>query len=349
MMRLNSRGAASLLAVVGLALAAAGCGGDSSSSATRMELSLGLPGPTTSSAPFIVAQERGLFEKRGLTVQIEDKGALVPAEVAAGRLDLGQFGTGAAFAPAESGRDMAIVYGLTGNLAGAVQVAANSEFEQLGSTEETLMQLGGKRVAVQGQGGSSYGNAMAISEFVKSRGGKPLELVSLTDFGSMSAQVISGQVDASVVLTNPYVDAIDKGKVVELVPATDKVLQEIEGGDFAAISVFGLASTVEEKREAVTAFVGAVREAYEIMASEEPSQIAETLAQSPVFENLSTENLEAQLALDKPFWNPNDGLITKELWQATLDAIGNWGLPQDLTADTFSFDNIVDMSFSEDS
>ncbi|MBC9734769.1 ABC transporter substrate-binding protein [Nocardioides marmotae] len=337
--------------LVGVVLASSGlaaaCGGDSAAddAAEGMTLTLGVPGPTTSAAAFVLAQEAGLFEKHGVDVTITDKGALAPSEVAAGKLDLAQYGTGAAFAPAESGRDMSIVYALLGNATGAIQVAADSPLEPQDSLEDTLMQLSGARVGVQGQGGSSYGNASAISKYVVDKGGEPLKLVPLPDYGAMTAQLVSGQLDATVVFANPFLEAIAHNKLRVLVPSTDPDLAALEGGDFAAISVFGVSQTLEKKHDAVVAFVKSVHEAYDLMDDTDLADLAEQLHENPLLSSLSVDNIEQQLELDKPFWRPNNGEITEESWQTALDAMSNWGLTQDLAKDAFSFDSIVDMNY----
>lgn len=324
------------------------CGGQSSGSsgtASDMSLTLGVPGPTTSAAAFVYAQEAGLYEKHNIEVTITDKGALAPSEVAAGKLDLAQYGTGAAFAPTEAGRDMAVIYSLMGNSTGAVIVAEDSPATPGENLRDTLMQLSGKRVGVQGQGGSSYGNASVISDYIVDQGGDPLQLVPLPDYGAMTAQMVSHQIDASIVFANPFLDAIAENKIRVLVPSTDSELAELEGSDFAAISVFGLSKTLEGKSEAVTGFVKSIQAAYDLMDTTELSEIAEVLHEHPLLAALSVENIEKQLELDKPFWRPGNGEITEESWDGSLAAMSSWGLTQDLNDDTFSFERIVDMRY----
>jgi ABC-type nitrate/sulfonate/bicarbonate transport system substrate-binding protein len=345
--------AASILLALVAAVAACGsskAAGSSTSSATAANssvgsLTVGVPSIATLTAVLFIAKAEGYFQKYHVNVNIETAGATAGTEVAAGRLDVTQLGTTGAFAPAASGRQTSIIYWLAGNATSAVSVRTQSPLKPADNALDSLMELSGKRVAVQGSGTSSSGNASAFSKYIVSRGGKPMQIINLPTLDAINAQLLSGQIDAAVGLPDYVAPAIAAGKARILVSASDPSIIKLSGGSTAAISLFGLKSNLQKKATTVTAFLAAVRAGLAFLNSHTVEQVANVLHGQSYFADQSVAAIEATYKLDVPFDSPDGGFISSATWTRSLEAFKAWGLNLNVDDPEFSYDSIVDMSY----
>jgi ABC-type nitrate/sulfonate/bicarbonate transport system substrate-binding protein len=316
-----------------------------SGTASVGSLSVGVPGVSTISAVLYVAQEQGLYQQHHVTVNLVNAGATAGTQVAAGQLNVTQLGTTGAFAPTASGRQTSIIYWLAGNATAGVAVRTGSPLKPAATALQTLMELSGKRVAVQGTATSSSGNAAAFSKYIVAHGGKPLQIVNLPTVDAISAQLLSGQVDAEVGLPDYVAPAIAAGKARILVNASDPSIIQLGGGSVVAVSLWGLKSQLQSEQPAVTAFLAAIRQAQAWMASHSVSDIAAVLAKTSAFADFTTVAMEGTLKFDVPFNAPQGGYVDSASWSRSLKSFANWGLTQNLSSPEFSYAQAVDMSY----
>ncbi|QYB00226.1 ABC transporter substrate-binding protein (plasmid) [Rhodococcus sp. USK10] len=338
----NRKTIAALGAAVSAVLLAA-CGSGASSEASS-KLTVATSSANTFQAELYIAEQLGYTDKYGVDVEYVNSGALGATQVAAGKADLAQFGTAAAFGPAAQGRDVSIIYGLVNNISRGIGVSTQSPIRE-GTTEDVLKQLSGAKLVTQGTVGAAYGNSVMVAQWVEDHGGERPTIVSVDTADGPTAQLISGQADAALGLPDYSAAAIAEGKLKMIVPNTDPVMAEITGGDFPAATLFGLKSNLQSKSKAVTGYIAALRDAHQYVMTTPLSEVAAELAKHPAFAGQSAELIESTLKYDPPFLAPDDGRITKDNWDKALDVMKYHNTGQDLTQDTFSYDQIIDMSY----
>jgi ABC-type nitrate/sulfonate/bicarbonate transport system substrate-binding protein len=347
----RGRAAAALLTCALACCGLVACGGTDNSGAQQpktaapLSLSVGLPVAATVSTEVWLAKSKGFFTKHNVDVSVTNAGSTASTEAAAGRIDITQQGCSGPLAPAASGHQTSIIFWMVGNVNASVQVGNGSSLKALGSTANTVMELAGKRVAVQGVGGGAYGEANALNAYITSHGGKPLTIVSLSSAGAISAQLISGQIDAAVGAADEVAGAIAAGKVRIILDAGDPVLKQISGGDIAGVCLWGLRSQLRGKAAAVAAFVAGMRDAYQYVSTTPAPQLAADLHSIKDFGSLTIADIEQSLRYDLPFMTSSAGFLSEDVWTNTLKAFGGWGLHQNLSDPRFSYGDIVDMSY----
>jgi ABC-type nitrate/sulfonate/bicarbonate transport system substrate-binding protein len=348
---------AALTAAAVSILAAASCSsaaspGESSSpagtgpaSGGTLKLTVGQPNPSAGNSDYYWALERGIFTRLGLDVSTVTQGAVETTNLSTGQMVVGLFGTTGMFSAVDSGRHMNIVFDEnTGASTGAIFVKASSPYK-------TIMSLSGQKIASIGTNGAGYGAAASYSRYIVAHGGKPLTIVVEASGPALLAALQSGQVAAA---TNQEVFGaqVSKGLLRHVIGASNPLAERIVGQDIAAASYFGLASTLAANKTAITRFVAGLRIANLQIDKASNGQIASVLAKNPSFAPsvISTADLEAEIAAQRPFFARDDGRITSGLWSKSLTAFKNWGLSLNgssinLTDSKFSYGNTVDISY----
>lgn len=338
-------------------LAAAGCssaaspGGPSTAAGAgaanggTLKLTVGQPNPSAGNSDYYWALERGIFTRLGLDVSTVTQGAVETTNLSTGQMVVGLFGTTGMFSAVDSGRHMNIVFDEnTGASTGAIFVKASSPYK-------TIMSLSGQKIASIGTNGAGYGAAASYSRYIVAHGGKPLTIVVEASGPALLAALQSGQVAAA---TNQEVFGaqVSKGLLRHVIGASNPLAERIVGQDIAAASYFGLASTQAANKTVITRFVAGLRIANQQIDKASNAQIASVLAKNPSFAPsvISSTDLEAEIAAQRPFFARDDGRITSDLWTKSLTAFKNWGLSLngssiDLTDSKFSYANTVDMSY----
>lgn len=340
----HRRSLAVALAFVTASLSLAACGGASEAGGSTNSLRVATSSASTITTELYLANDLGFAKKYGVTLDITNAGALGPTQAVAGKVDLAQFGASAPLSPAAQGRPMSIVYAVANSVTRGITVSTKSSITP-GTTEHVLMQLSGKRLVTQGTAGSGYGNATMVSDWIVAHGGKKPTIVSVDAADGISAQLISGQADAAVMLPDYVAGGLAAGKLKMIVPNTDPVMTRITGGDYPAVTLFGLAGNVKKKATAVTALIAALRDAHEYVTTHSVDTIAAILAKDPAFQGQSAASVKLTLQYDPPFLSPDNGYISSAAWTQTLSAMKNWGTGFDLTKATFDYAHLVDMGY----
>ena len=328
------------------ALAACGGGGSTVASETG-NLTVATSSASTIGTELYLANDLGYAKKYGVQLTITNAGALGPTQAAAGKVDLAQFGASAPLAPTNQGRQMSIVYGLANSVTRGITVATDSPIKA-GKTEDVLMQLSGKTLVTQGTVGSGIGNATMVSAWIAEHGGKKPRIVSVDAADGISAQLISGQADGAVMLPDYVAGGLSAGKLKMIVPNTDPVMTQITGGDYPAVTLFGLSSNLKKKAKAVSALIAALRDAHAYVKTHSTDEIAAVLAKDPAFAGQAIDSIKTTLQYDPPFLSPADGHIDEDAWKMTLAAMSNWGTGLDLTASKFDYAHMIDMTYWND-
>jgi ABC-type nitrate/sulfonate/bicarbonate transport system substrate-binding protein len=345
----------SLRIVAGVAsvvlLAAACSGGDSGGGggssaggsggpASLGTLSITIAGTSTGNAPLYIAQENGYFAKRGLTVNIINAGSAAFTEAAAGKVDMSMTGTTAGLAPIVQGRQTTMIYawGVGPDVAGVV-VAPNSRYK-------SLTDLAGQRVSSEGSSGSSYGTTQALSKYVQQKTGKGFQTVALSTLPAQADEVISGRTAAAVGIASIWAPFVAAGKLRLLVdPGKSAEAKTIFGSDLVNLAIWGLPDHLQQKKAAVTAFMGGMLQANAYINGHDDQQVATVLARSPILRGNSVTGLASAFSLDRPFVDSTNGQISRVAWQHSLQEFATWGLGVDPGNPSMGYAKAVDMSY----
>jgi ABC-type nitrate/sulfonate/bicarbonate transport system substrate-binding protein len=340
-----------LAGLTAAAALAAGCGASTASSTApaahpgALSLTVGQPNPSAGNSDYYWALEKGIFTRLGLSVSTVTQGAVETTNLATGQMVVGLFGTTGMFSAVDSGRQMSIVFDEnTGASTGAIFVKASSPYKK-------IMDLSGQKIASIGTNGAGYGAAASYSHYIVAHGGKPLTIVVEANGPALLAALQSGQV-AAATDQEVFGAEVSKGILRHVIGSADPLAEQIVGKDIAAASYFGLAATLGDNRAAITRFVAGLRIANTQIDTASNGAIASTLAKNSSFSpaTISTADLEAEIAAQRPFFAKDDGRISSDLWSKSLSSFKNWGLSlngasMDLGDSKFAYSSTVDMAY----
>ena len=316
-------------------------GAAGASASPHYSLSVALTGAAMAEADVYIAQQRGYFKQHNLSVSISVVGSTVATDVAAGQYDIGLIGASSTLSPTAAGDAMSIVYNpIPVSLGSTLVVKYDSPYK-------TLMDMSGQKVAVLGVGSANYGSAVSFSKYIVAHGGKPLVLVPATSDQASVSEVISGEVAGAFGEADDRVSYMSAKQVRILVNGSSPLAEQITPLQLVGASYFGLKSTVQANKQAVTALVAGLRQADTWLKTASPTDIADTLvAAAPAYAQTGKDVLIAQVPYDKPFFSPTNGLVTQAAWAASLSAYGTWGLQNiTITDPAFSYQSVIDMSY----
>ncbi len=315
-----------------------------SSSGPNPVLRVGTAAALTNFADIYVAQAKGYFKQAGVDVQISTGvGANGLNMVVSGALDLLMFGTGQALIPASRGIDTNIVYNQIGAGEDAV-LAVKSD-----SSYQTPTDLSGKRVAVLGVGGSSYGWGEYFSSYSASHGGSAYNIIQSSSVSIQVDGLISGYYDAVVSTASLLTKQMASGQVRLVVDPTTPAGEKYIPAQYVETCTFGLAQNLSAKHDAVVRFLEGMQAADTWLHQASAGDIAAALKLNKDFDGQTLATVTAGAEFDKHFYAPSLGMITPQTWQATLDQLKYWGLPGvDLTDPKFGFDQRVNMSYLQE-
>lgn len=328
-------------AVLTMGLFAVSCGSSSSAAGTgsmKLVVDETLVGP--GAADVFVADEKGYFKDLGLDVSIQLKGSTAGTEVAAGHADVTSTGATGSFAPAAEGHPTKVIYELTnGPVTNAIMVGSKSKAKD-------IMGLSGAKVAVLGVGTSTYGAAGAYSKYIEAHGGKALQTVPVTSSDQQTADVVSGVTEASIGQEDIFQPSIAAGQVRVLLPSSASLVNQLFPPDMVNTAYWTLASTLQKKKAAFTAFATGLREADDWLKTATPQQIDAVLVKSPLFNSWKPDALLAATKIDQTAFPAQDGFISEAAWNKSLAVYKTYGLDNvNVDSSTFSYANHVDMSF----
>lgn len=342
MMFKNSiRGVASAIAAC---LVLAGCGGSDGADRAggTQKITLGVGVASAAWAPAYIAQSEGFYEKHGVDVTIEENtGSNTLNSLVSGRIDIGAYGGTLPLLASLQGKQTTTLISTAAGGGAATLVGGK------GITD--IKQLDGKRVAVLPAGSSSYGWA----QYYQKKFGVSFDLVAMQDGASIASSVISGNVDGAMGIYTTFAGAIGDKKVNLLLDTRDMdERQDLLGARVTVPegSLFGLASTVKDKREAVEGVLAAWNEARVFLleyAESDPEKIAQILSSYDGFSGIKVEQLAADVRGTASYNDvPDGGHISESDWQVALDTYATWGISGfDKSDDKLAYGNAVDMSF----
>jgi len=228
-------------------------------------------------APFM-AKELGLFEKRGLDVDLNliDGGAPSAAALVAGQTQVGNFGGTEAMSGFVAGSDMQVV---------ALFVPV-TPWQFLAKTDyKTPADLKGKVVGVASTGGSAY---VAAIESLKRLGLDPAKDVTITPFGS-TANLAKGMLGGAA-----YAGPGHPPDTVQLLAGGFKVIYDLAAQNLPATDncTIVLKSWADKNPQAVQSYVDAEIEALAI-AKKDKAKTIPILAKLLKLDTSKTEDAAA--------------------------------------------------------
>jgi ABC-type nitrate/sulfonate/bicarbonate transport system substrate-binding protein len=352
-MRSARRGRSGLpLAVVVLAVLAAGCGSSSSGSKSSSgstvpsaqgssSLTVGIPAVAADVLTY-VAQANGYFKQQGLKVNIVDNtGANTASLLVSGKLDIALYSAPTALLISGQGKPTSVIYGLGGESQGASVFGAAGKVTSM----SRLASMKSCRIATYPPGSNTYGAA----EFYKQKYGLKCSLVPFQDPGSQLGALESGHADAIVGSYPNYAGAVAAKKIVTIIDTRNPTQRaQALGVDYVTVAYFGMTSVLKSKRPAVTKFLKAINQSVQYVKGKSGAQIATLLNQFSVFGGLTPSVRLTTVSSIIPYLltGSDDGYITPSQWKLALQKYGTWGLPSFTpSASTNSYAQRVDMSY----
>jgi ABC-type nitrate/sulfonate/bicarbonate transport system substrate-binding protein len=293
-------------------------------------------------ADLFIARYEGFFKKAGVNVLIENGGSSFATVELSGRADLALCGASCVFPFASQGKDVRIVYATGHGDREGYMVQANSPVQK--ATDLSGARLGSFQV------GLSKGVASALSNYIVSKGGKPLKLTAVTTTtGDFDALVAEGVID--VALSNPasaqtYLSAHKLKWVSDLMPGST-LMKQFFPDNVVGISAWGLSDTLKQKQPAIIRFIAGLRMAERFLLKNKTSTVATALHAG--IEGFNQEDPALVLTAvntSKPVWNTTKaGYVTAADWATSLKTWANWGTGLDLTKPLYGYQARVDMSY----
>jgi len=245
--------------------------------------------------PIIIAQQEGMFEKAGLTVEVNDFKGGAPAiqALASGSVEACLCAGDHVIRLTNRGLPAKILIGLSDKHGYTLMAPADSPATDLAS-------LKGKRIGIT-SAGSQTDNTIRYE--LKTNGmnaDTDVELISIGTGGAMQAALVSGSVDAGMFPT-PFTEANIRDGL--------KMVVDFRVKSYPSLTVLGLESWVEEKPEVAKAFVQTILAAQKAM--QEDKELALSAAKE-LFPDLDDELLN--VVVDDFLTNniPAGGLIDPE-------------------------------------
>jgi NitT/TauT family transport system substrate-binding protein len=203
------------LAAVMVVTAACG-GGGGGSEPGRTEITVNIV-PFTPNAVLFLGMQKGMFDKRGITVELQNAASPVPvvASLVAGQADFGFVTTPVLINANREGTAIKCVAPIDG------QISADRDASALvaaaGSGIDSLDDLSGKSVAVVQLASI---NLIGAKKMIEDAGSRGTEYIAMP-FPQMPQALADGRVDAAVI-TSPYLEtALADGAVALAHPSSD--------------------------------------------------------------------------------------------------------------------------------
>lgn len=338
------RGVLALASALIAALSASACAssGSADSPGGSRSLTVAVGGSSIILADIVVADQKGYFRDQGLDVKLEYLGVPSGQAAIAGNADLAYSTPTQTFSALAAGRSVQTIWSSTlVNTSLTVAVPENS-------TAKTVQDLSGKTVATYPVGSASYGDAQFLSKQIVAAGGKPLTIKTFGDDTSIQTQLVTGRVAAGLASGDFFAGLTAQKKIRIL--ADTRSFKTSPLYYFVNSGMFGLASTLTEKKTAVQKFITAMVKAAEFITSSPASDVAAVLKASSqgTYASETTADLVGQLKADNWFLDKSDGCITPQSWQGTLALAKGFNLPlsgKSLSDPVFSYTAGTNLAF----
>jgi ABC-type nitrate/sulfonate/bicarbonate transport system substrate-binding protein len=296
----------------------------------------------TFSLPY-TAQALGYFQQAGVDVTfLNNTGASVSLSLlTAGQDDVMVQGPSNALVPTNQGKQASVIYGAAGG--GAITniaVLASSPYKQ-------ITDLAGKTVGVQGATGTAFAIANLASAWVKQKTGQGWTTQTFGDATTMIAALDSGQIAA--VMAPSYLSIVPglQSAQYRLISDAHHVADRNRfiPGWYPEVSIFGLQSNLQAKREAVIRFLMGIAKADEWTHAHSPQDLANLLATTSTFAPVAPSQLLLISQNYDSFLSPYDGYISQHVWNLQNNLFQSANLGFDLSQPQFQYKSMVDMSY----
>lgn len=289
-----------------------------------------------------IAQEQGFWKKAGVDVTLTNAGTQITATFLAGRGDLLVGGGAFGFPYVEQGKNLKLVYTTNYGTVNGFAVKSDSKYTN-------ALSLGGASVATYGVS-ESIGLPKALSNYIVSKGGKPLNLLSLANStGDLASFVAGGGADTTIVSTGvaaPYLSAGKLRWATGLEPQSD-LIRQLEPLTTPGPSFWGFQDTLTQKKESIIRLIAGLRMAERWLAKQSDATVAKELHTVEGFSVQTEAQVLSGVQTSRPNWAiKQEGFLSASDWKASLTGVWtNWNIPVDLTSPKFSYSNLVDMSY----
>jgi ABC-type nitrate/sulfonate/bicarbonate transport system substrate-binding protein len=304
-------------------------------------------------APIWIAMSENLFQKHGVDVELVSSNALSTgsAMIASGSADLLATTSFLGMHIANQGKPLSYVMNLTNMNAGINAVVARPSIK---SFDQVAAMGSGCKTIVLPQGTATW----AIYRGVESRYHLNCSVGTAGTVPLLVADALSGQFDVAVLNPQDAYAARDAGKVNILFDPL-KTTPDVSRGIYPYVhplsAVFGLKENVQQKRDAVQRFVGALKEANAIVCQRSPEALGQEISEKlpAVFGSTPVPALVLQFKVNKAFFpcGPRAGFISADEWNEMIKAAPvYWGFStEDLAGPGVKYANVVDMSYFDSS
>jgi len=264
-----------------------------------------------------LAESEGYFKREGVDVTLQSNtGSNTLNVVVSGQADLGMIGIGAPLLAAKSGKPTSIIFAHIGNANGGTVVARSGISSLAG-----MMNFG-----ATGLGSSSYG----FCNHYKQAGHAKWNVVVMQDIPTLLAALVSGRIDGACNNVANFRPLINSKAVSILIDTRDpEARKKYVGNDFPEAAAFGITANLQDKRQAMVAFMRAVGSAEKFLRSHSPQAVAQAMHKLQAFASIPVENVETQVRDSMPYFSPNGGYIDAAVWKFALSQYNTWGLAVD--------------------
>lgn len=297
--------------------------------------------------PVWVALAENLFDKNGVDVNVVNTAALTtgPALLVSDSADLLATTTFLGLRISLEGKPLSIIYNTSNMSARSGAFVAKPSIKSM----EQLAAMGTDcRVLLAPKGSGSWAVYQGIAATFKLK-------CTVNHAGTsalLAAGVMSGQVDAAVLAPQDAYNAREAGKInilLDPLTLTDAVAAQVYPYQHPVSTVFGLRKNLAGKREAVTRFVRALRQAEEVIAQSSPQQLADICKKLPaIFGATPAAGLALQWQLQKQVARgAASGFISEDEWGNLLVAApALWGFANlNINEPALKYTNNVDMTY----
>jgi hypothetical protein len=202
---------------------------------------------------------------------------------------------------------------------------------------------------------TAYNNAVRY----KKNSGATFDMVLFSDYGTVSASLLSGNVDCAVESFAAILPSVSSGSmhliVDPRVPSTVPGYKPGAPSPYAANLgpvIVGVQSHLQQNRSKIVRFLRALQSIIPVLRTASDAKIAGLLKQSSDFDLLSRDSITTALSAyrSSPYWLPETptkpaGYLPASMWEDSLSYFKDGGLTADLTSPLVSYANSVDMSY----
>jgi ABC-type nitrate/sulfonate/bicarbonate transport system substrate-binding protein len=337
------RGFSAMLVLVAAVIASSA----PAATAPRDQLSINISTLDPAFAPLYLAQTMGAFARVNLDVKIVVAGSATQLPLlVSGGTDIAMLNAAAVLGARLKGADLTMIHNFATNSGGAYLVAAKPGIKTIKDCTRT------GTLAVLS---TVYNNTVRY----KKDSGASYSIVLFSDYGTLTAALLSGNVDCAVESFAAILTSINSGSVHLIVdPRVPSTVPGYKAGapsPYASnlgATIVGVQSHLKENRSKIVRFLRALQSIIPVLRTSSNARIAGLLKQSSDFDLLSRDSISQAFAAyrSSPYWLPETptkpaGYLPSSVFEDSLAYFKDGGLTGDLSSPVVSYANSVDMSY----